>query len=72
MSQKRTYLLGATKRKLKKEAVERGKKGQTDKSNWFKTQDSRMVHKGKWMLTICLRILHPLFPRAKIKEITPL
>jgi hypothetical protein len=72
MSQKRTYLLGATKRKLKKEAGERGKKGQTDISDWFKTEDGRMVHKGKWMLTIYLRILHPPFPRVKIKEMIPL
>jgi hypothetical protein len=72
MSQKRTYLSGATKRKLKKEAGERRKKGQADISNWFKTGDSRMVHKGKWMLTIFLRILHLPFPRVKIKEMIPL
>jgi hypothetical protein len=40
MSQKRTYMQGAAKRKLKKkEAGERAKKGQTDILSWFKTQD---------------------------------
>jgi hypothetical protein len=52
--------------------VKEGKKGQTDISNWFNTEDGRMVHKGKWMLTIYSRILHPPFPRVKIKEMIPL
>jgi hypothetical protein len=72
MSKKRTYILGATKRKRKKEAGEREEKEQTDISNWFKTEDGRMVHKGKWMLTIYLRILHLPFPRVKMKKMIPL
>jgi hypothetical protein len=47
MSQKRTYLLGATKRKLKKEAGKKGKNGQTDKSNWFKTEDGQNGTQGE-------------------------
>jgi hypothetical protein len=57
---------------VKKKQVKEGKKGQTDISNWFKTEDGRMVHKGNWMLTIYLRIFHPPFPMVKIKEMIPL
>jgi hypothetical protein len=47
MSQKRTCLSGATKRKLKKESGERGKKGQTGISNWFKTEDGQNGTQGE-------------------------